>query len=75
MYQGAVPQSAESHKGNELKRKLDSVLTGTFQYFTCAHYLTFEKDGDLDEEAGEISSCSDLVFGSGYPGDPKCVEW
>jgi hypothetical protein len=28
-----------------------------------------------DEKAVECLPSPDLIFGSGYPGDPKCVEW
>jgi hypothetical protein len=31
------------------------------------------EDGDDDEKKG--ATATDLAFGSGYPGDPKCVEW
>lgn len=32
-------------------------------------------DAALMEDDGYGESNTDLVFGSGYPGDPKCVEW
>ena len=30
---------------------------------------------EIEDDDGAAQSSSDLVFGSGYPSDPRCVEW
>jgi hypothetical protein len=35
----------------------------------------FSETIDAEDDDGGAQSTSDLVFGSGYPSDPRCVEW
>lgn len=63
---------------SELKRKLAEVVTeGIPQCHAAMHGLRLTPPlADVDDaDALDIGSSPDLVFGSGYPGDPKCIEW